>query len=280
MAVTHFEDDTLDVADLTIYAELHNATDRPVKGEVSGSAAGASFAQTVELAAHEERTVVFSPQEFPQLRIHNPQLWWPWQMGQPHLEQLTMHFTTQGRITDEQSVEFGIREITSELTAPQGSRLFRVNGKRILIRGGGWSPDMMLRPNENRLREEFRMVRDMNLNAIRLEGKLESDAFFKLADEQGILIMAGWCCCDHWEDWKNWKPEDLTHRHRLIALPDAAASFASRAFWSGSTAAIMRRRRTWRRAYLGVESRRTGPTLCWPRPRLPTRRDRDRPVSR
>lgn len=208
-AVTHFEDATLDVADLTIYAEVHNPTDSAVRGEVSGSTAGASFKQTVELAAHEERTVVFSPQEFPQLRIHNPQLWWPWQMGQPHLEQLTMRFTMEGQVEDEQSVEFGIREITSELTS-QGSRLFRVNGERILVRGGGWSPDMMLRQDENRLREEFRMVRDMNLNTIRLEGKLESDAFFRLADEQGILILAGWCCCDHWEDWKTWKPEDLS----------------------------------------------------------------------
>ena len=208
-AVTHFEDDTLNTADLTIYAELQNATDMPVKGEVTGSTAGANFTQIVELAAHEDRTVVFTPQEFPQLRIHNPQLWWPWQMGQPHLEQLTMRFTAQGQVEDEQSVEFGIREITSELTT-QGSRLFRVNGKRILIRGGGWSPDMMLRPDENRLREQFRMVRDMNLNAIRLEGKLETEEFFRLADEQGILVLAGWCCCDHWERWESWKPEDLS----------------------------------------------------------------------
>jgi exo-1,4-beta-D-glucosaminidase len=208
MAVTHFADDSHDVADLTLYAELHNATDSLVKGEVSGSAAGANITQTVELAPHEDRTVVFTPQEFPQLRIHHPQLWWPRQMGDPHLEQLTMHFTTQGRVTDEQAIEFGIREITSELTA-QGARLFRVNGKRILIRGGGWAPDMLLRPDENRLRDQFRMVRDLNLNTIRLEGKLETDDFFRLADERGILILAGWCCCDRWEDWKNWNADDL-----------------------------------------------------------------------
>ena len=22
--------------------------------------------------------------------------------------------------------------------------------------------------------------------------------------------MAGWCCCDHWEHWPNWKPQDFT----------------------------------------------------------------------
>jgi exo-1,4-beta-D-glucosaminidase len=209
LAVTHFTDGTLNTADLTFYTELHNATDHAVKGVVAGSTAGVRFEQPVELAPHEDRSVVFTPAQFPQLRIHEPKLWWPHQMGQPHLERLTMSFSAQGQITDEQSVDFGFREITSELTA-NGSRMFRVNGKPILIRGAGWSQDMLLRSDEKRLRDQFRMVRDMNLNTIRLEGKLETDDFYHLADEQGILVMAGWCCCDHWEHWKDWTPEDLT----------------------------------------------------------------------
>jgi exo-1,4-beta-D-glucosaminidase len=50
----------------------------------------------------------------------------------------------------------------------------------------------------------------MNLNTIRLEGKLETEDFFRLADQRGILVMLGWCCCDHWEHWKDWTPQDLT----------------------------------------------------------------------
>ena len=209
MAVTHFEDSTLHAADLTVYAELHNASDQAVSGVVAGSAAGVRFEQTVELAAHEERTVVFAPEQFPQLRIRDPKPWWPYQMGEPHLERLTISFVVHGQLTDEQRVEFGFREITSELSA-NGSRLFRVNAKPILIRGAGWSQDMLLRTDERRLRDQFSMVRDMHLNAIRLEGKLETEEFFHLADEQGILVMVGWCCCDHWERWKTWTAEDLT----------------------------------------------------------------------
>ena len=176
---------------------------------VAGSAAGVRFEQPVELAPHEDREVVFTPEQFSQLHIHNPRLWWPRQMGEPHLERLTMNFSVQGQTTDEQSVDFGFREVTSEFTA-SGSRLFRVNGKRILIRGGGWSPDMLTRTDENRLLDQFRLVRNLNLNTIRLEGKLETDEFFHLADQQGILVMLGWCCCDHWEHWKDWTPDDLT----------------------------------------------------------------------
>jgi exo-1,4-beta-D-glucosaminidase len=209
LAVTHFAQGTLRTADLTVYAELHNATANAVKGVVSGTAAGARFEQAVELAPHEDRTVVFSPEQFTQLRIKDPQLWWPIQMGDPHLEHLTMSFSVAGHTTDEQSVDFGIREITSEFTA-NGSRLFRVNGKPILIRGGGWSQDMLLRADSNRLRDQFRMVRDMGLNTIRLEGKLDTEEFFHLADQQGVLVMLGWCCCDHWEHWRDWTPADLT----------------------------------------------------------------------
>jgi exo-1,4-beta-D-glucosaminidase len=48
----------------------------------------------------------------------------------------------------------------------------------------------------------------MNLNAVRLEGKLEDDHFFELCDRMGIMVLAGWCCCDHWEKWDTWDEED------------------------------------------------------------------------
>jgi exo-1,4-beta-D-glucosaminidase len=207
--VTHLPESNSTAADLTIYAELHNSTGKPVEGVAAGTAAGITFEQHVQLAPHEDRTIVFTPDQYPQLHVHNAKLWWPWAMGEPHLEKLNVSFRIQGRLSDEQSISFGIREISSELTAG-GSRLFRVNGKPILIRGAGWSQDMLLRSDENRLRDQLRMVRHMNLNAIRLEGKLETDEFFRLADEQGILVLAGWCCCDHWEHWKNWTMDDLS----------------------------------------------------------------------
>ena len=209
LAVTHFEDETLHTADLTVSVELENTADHAVKGSVSGIAAGARFEQPVELAAHEKKTVMFDPAKFSALRFSNVKPWWPAQMGEPHLEHLTIGFSMAGAKTEEQAIDFGFREMTSELTAT-GGRLFRVNGKPILIRGGGWSQDMLLRTDAKRLDDQFKLVKDLNLNTIRLEGKLETDEFFHKADQQGILIMLGWCCCDHWEDWKTWTPQDLT----------------------------------------------------------------------
>ncbi|WP_263359683.1 glycoside hydrolase family 2 protein [Acidicapsa ligni] len=206
---THFSDGSLADAELTVYAELHNATDETITGDVKGKIAGVDIEQKVSLNPHEDRTVAFLPSDYPQLKIRNPKVWWPYAMGDPHLESLDLHFIRNGQISDEKAIRFGIREMTSELTE-KGSRLFRVNGKPILIRGGGWSQDMLLRTDEKRLKEQFKLVRDLRLNTIRLEGKLETEDFFNLADEQGILVMLGWCCCDQWEQWDQWSPENRT----------------------------------------------------------------------
>jgi exo-1,4-beta-D-glucosaminidase len=197
-----------DKAHLTITALLKNGTGRLVKGTLKGRIEKTEFSQAIEVGPGESKDVTFTPDQFPQLNFDHPRLWWPAQMGNPELYSLDMEFDVAGEVSDRSQIEFGIREIKSQILAPN-RRLFSINGKNILIRGGGWSPDMMLRENSQRLRDEFRYVQDMGLNTVRLEGKLETKEFFDLADARGILIMAGWCCCDHWEHWAKWRPEDF-----------------------------------------------------------------------
>jgi exo-1,4-beta-D-glucosaminidase len=204
--------DNSSAAHLTVTALVKNSSARPVKGTLKGRIEKIEFAQPVELAAGESKDVVFSPDQYPQLNLSNPRLWWPAQMGTPNLYDLHLSFEVYGELSDYSRTKFGIREITSEVAeqAPDRlKRLFKVNGKNILIRGGGWTPDMMLRETPDRLADEFRYVRDMGLNTVRLEGKLETEEFFEMADRQGILVMAGWCCCDFWEHWESWKDEDF-----------------------------------------------------------------------
>jgi exo-1,4-beta-D-glucosaminidase len=199
---------TNDSAQLTVTAQLKNGTNQPVKGKLKGEIEAVKFEQDVELAPNEAKDVTFTPDKFQQLVFANPRLWWPTQMGKPNLYPLHMEFAVNGVVSDHSATEFGIREITSDLNSI-GGRAFHINGKNILIRGGGWTPDLMLREDSQRLQDEFRYVRDMGLNTVRLEGKLETQEFFDLADHQGVLVMAGWCCCDFWERWPRWKPQDF-----------------------------------------------------------------------
>jgi exo-1,4-beta-D-glucosaminidase len=197
-----------DSAQLTVTALLKNGSSRAIKGKLEGRIESIAFEQEIEIAPTESKDVTFTPEQFPQLVLSNPRLWWPAQMGKPNLYPLEMKFVVDGQISDDSKTEFGIREITSELTS-SGGRLFKINGKNILIRGGGWTPDMMMREESQRLHDEFRYVQDMGLNTVRLEGKLETEEFFDIADRKGILVMAGWCCCDFWERWPRWKPADF-----------------------------------------------------------------------
>ena len=199
---------SLDSAHLTVSAGLQNATAQNIKGVLAGKIENIDFQQEVELRAGEMKRVTFTSQRFHQLNLSNPRLWWPWQMGPQNLYTLAIEFRIEGEVSDSQEVHFGIREVTSELTA-EGYRLFRINGQKILIRGAGWWSDMLLRRSPERQEAEIQYARDMNLNSLRMDGKLEDDNFLKLADQSGILLLPGWCCCDHWERWQDWKAEDF-----------------------------------------------------------------------
>jgi exo-1,4-beta-D-glucosaminidase len=201
-AVTHFDLPSLETAHLTVNAEAHNATDHEVEGVLSGRIEGLRFSQRVKLGPQETKSVSFTPDQFPQLNLAHPRVWWPVHQGAQNLYDLEMEFAAGGKVSDRQSTRFGIREIASQLDN-QNHLIFKVNGRNVLIRGGGWASDMFLRFIPERLRTEFQYVKDMNLNTIRLEGQLQPDYFFDLADESGILIMAGWCCCSHWEHWQH-----------------------------------------------------------------------------
>ena len=194
---------SLAAARLTVTADLTNLTDQSVTGELAGWIEDARFSQNVKLAPYEMRTEAFTPDSFAQLTIANPRVWWPWQLGEPQVYRLDLTFTVGRQVSDRASTNFGIRKVASRLR--NGHRLFSVNGVDMLILGGGYAPDLLQRRagQENHIR----YVRDMNLNTIRLEGKLEDDAFYDLCDRYGVLVMAGWCCCSPWEKWRDWKPE-------------------------------------------------------------------------
>jgi exo-1,4-beta-D-glucosaminidase len=196
-------------AELTVVAGVANSSDNQVKFVLTGSAAGIPVRKQLTVAAHQTQRVTFTPTDTPALKMAHPKLWWPWQMGESTVHDLDLQLHSANRVLDEVHTTFGIREVTSELT-DRGARLFRVNGKPILIRGGGWSPDMLLRESHERVRRELELAKDMGLNTIRLEGKMESDYFYDLADRMGLLVMAGWSCCDMWEVWRDWGDEQKT----------------------------------------------------------------------
>ena len=138
----------------------------------------------------------------------------------------------RGRYSDIRGVRFGIREVSDYVNA-DGHRGYKLNGKNILIRGGGWTDDMLLDNRGRKLAAEIAYVRHMNLNAIRLEGFWgSSDEIYNLCDVNGILVMAGWSC--QWE-WEHLIGKPVDERYGGITSPEdmrlAAQSWRDQIRW-------------------------------------------------
>ena len=265
LVTTHFDLPSLEVAHLTVDAVVTNYSDEPqdvvVDGRINGDI---RFAKKVHLGGKAIQDVVFTPADFPQLDVEHPRIWWPWQYGKPELNRLEMSAINDNTVGNTITQNFGIREITTNFI-DTASRVFMVNGKRIVLRGAAWSPDIFQRRSARRQEQEIRLYRDMNMNIVRSEGKLEDDRFYALCDKYGMLVMTGWMCCGAWQYPENW---DAAKR------ASAMASDSSVMLWLRDKPSVMvwlngsdmpPRDTTVERGYLDIEA-----ALKWPNPIIST----------
>jgi exo-1,4-beta-D-glucosaminidase len=194
-------------ARLTISAEIENKAGEVREGTLEGRIGEIVFAQPVTLAPRETKKFEFTPDAYPQLVIPDPRVWWTHDLGSPELYNLAVEVKLGGQISDSATTRFGIREIADYVNA-EGHRGYLLNGRRILIRGGGWTDDLLLDNPTDRVRAQVEYARQMNLNALRVEGFWGTGPeFYDFCDEIGILVMAGWSCQWEWEHYFG-KPTD------------------------------------------------------------------------
>jgi len=206
---------TLQEASLSITAELANNSDRAASGVLKGDIEQLHFEVPYTLKAREKKSLRLSPEQVPALRIKNPRLWWPLNLGQPNLYSLKLSAECGARTTDSRSVRFGIRDVGEYLT-PEGARGYTVNGQKVLIRGAGWVDDMFLREDEQNLEAQFAYVKHMNLNTVRLEGFWGcSQKLYELADQNGILLWAGFSCEWEWPHYLGKARENPEHKYSM-----------------------------------------------------------------
>ena len=175
-----------------ISVEVHNATAEPQAGVVRATIPllNVTVEQPVSLYPHEQRTVTFGPEAYAQLVVKRPRLWWPFNKGEQFLYGLQVEFVQNGAVSDRLATRFAIRDIRSDQNTPDQSRQFFVNGKRVFLHGSNWIPEAMCRTSEARTYAELRYTRQAGVNFLRLwaGGVPESDQFFDLCDELGILV--------------------------------------------------------------------------------------------
>jgi exo-1,4-beta-D-glucosaminidase len=163
-----------------------------------------TVSQNVTVPAASTQTVSFTPSQYPALTITSPQVWWPYQMGGQPLYTLATSVSQNGTVLNSTSETFGIRNVTSSLVGsstaePSGTRAFKINGVPIVVRGGGFSPNIFLHYSAADIARQVALMKNMGVNTIRLEGHIMPADFFQQMDQAGMLVNAGYQCCDAWE---------------------------------------------------------------------------------
>lgn len=175
---------------LTVRVFSENLGDKPVSAEivVAVDGTGQAHTQRVTLAPGENRSTV-------EIRISDPALWWPVGHGSQHRYPVAVQLKAAGRLigSDTKKAAFRRARINQD-SHPGGGRSFivEINGKPIFCKGGNYVPvDLILsRVDRARHAELIDRAIEAHANFLRIwgGGVYESDDFYDLCDERGILV--------------------------------------------------------------------------------------------
>lgn len=185
-----------------------------------------------------------------EITISNPVLWWTHDLGHPALYRLV---STCGGHTLSQNIGLRTVELRREPDAYGESFEFVLNGEPIWARGANWIPDHAFPSaiTPARIRGKLEEAQALGMNMLRVwgGGLYESDAFYEVADELGILI---------WQDFPyacGYYPDDGEYARSARAEAESAIvrlrNHPSLALWCGNNENLTMYEQAW-----GGEDRR------------------------
>lgn len=113
-------------AKISIKNIVKNITSKTVNGTLTAKIENINISLPFTLAANEEKEITFTPEQFKELNIKNPRLWWPNGYGRPELYNLELTVQANNKVSDTKSLKFGIREMSYELMVNDNSQNKRV----------------------------------------------------------------------------------------------------------------------------------------------------------
>lgn len=123
------------------------------------------------------------------IEIENPQLWWTADLGAQPLYRLEAVLGKQTK-----SIKIGLRTLVLDRSKDEYGENFRfvLNGVGIFARGANWVPSdsFITRTKRSDLERLLKSAKNANMNMLRAwgGGYYESDDFYDLCDELGILV--------------------------------------------------------------------------------------------
>ncbi|MEO6893581.1 MAG: glycoside hydrolase family 2 TIM barrel-domain containing protein, partial [Ginsengibacter sp.] len=197
--------------------------------------------QKLSISANSSKVFRLSSQNFTDLNIERPHLWWPNGYGHANLYRIQLQYDNGKQITDDTSFVFGIRTVSSKVTMVNGwaRRDFYVNGQRVHLTGGAWVPDMMLNRDSLRYDYELHLCKNSNINLVRIWGGgiAPPDMFFEAADKYGLLIWQDfWITGDTQGEFKgspDWPLEGNVFIKNMVSTIYRIRNHPSLLVWTG-----------------------------------------------
>ncbi len=170
------------------------------------------------------------------LALERPQLWWPVGHGGQPLYTIETTLASGATEIARSSARVGFRQVRVDQSPhPEGGRFFcfLVNGRRIFCKGGNYIPADIIRAaiDERRYQGLIDRALEANFNLLRVwgGGLYESDAFYRLCDERGILVWQEFIfACSRYPGtdeafWNSVKAEAIWNIRRLAEHPSLIA---------------------------------------------------------
>lgn len=117
--------------------------------------------------------------------IPKPRLWWTWDLGEPHLETVTVRLEQNSTLLHERQIETGLREI--KLDDERGE--WWLNGVRFFVRGTNVVPTLWLSEYDAAMiGKDIDLLRAAHVNGVRVCVHVNRDEFYTACDKAGILV--------------------------------------------------------------------------------------------
>ena len=149
--------------------------------------------------------MTFTPSSNSALNLASPQIWWPYQMGAQPLYTLAASVAQGSTTLNSTSETFGIRTVTSSLVglgqrrAPRACASSAINGKPLVIRGGGWDPDLFLRYDPADTAKQIALMKSHGPEHHPAGGPLHARRLLPADGRRRDPGQRGYQCCDDWE---------------------------------------------------------------------------------
>ncbi len=203
-----------EVAHLDAEVEVEAASAGSAKVTVQYAADGKPVLLSSLVSVHAGRNVVTIPVE-----IRQPKLWYPAGYGEQPLYLFTAQVGTGGVVSEERKAKAGLRTIVLHRQLDKWGRSFElvVNGIPIFAKGADVIPfdSFPNRVTTADYRRILESARDANMNMIRHwgGGYYETDEFYSICDELGIMV---------WQDFmfgNDWQPGTYAFKLNIEARP-------------------------------------------------------------